>query len=395
MDTKPQPGFDVGDYHVVPESRLLIGPDGSHRLCEAMIALLSELAAHAGQPVHRRQIIEDVWHGAPGADRALTRSVSRLRHYLHDDSAQARYIETLPGQGYRLVADVRTQSCATEVTGARRANPFWSFLLELRQRKVCRAALVYAVVVWLIYQIAEIVLPALGAPPWILAAVVVLGVFGFPIALVLSWTFEITPEGLRVDDASYRSEAARQPGRWEVVVNAGLIGTAVLLSAQLLYSGLGTADADPARSAHAGIRTLALATFSQGDANADSEFLGRELTTELRHRLRGDHGLRIVSLESIGALHRDVPSDVEALLLGSVRVDEQTARLSVYIVDRATGHDVWSGVLEQPREPAASLVRRLAAAVAGVIPTGSDSKPDNWTERLARHRSAAMLASVP
>lgn len=376
MDSKLQSGFDVGEYHVVPESGLLIGPDGPHRVCEPLIALLSELAAHPGQTVHRRRIIEDVWHDAPGADRALTRCVSRLRQYLHDDGNQPRYIETLPGKGYRLVASVRRRSAEFSGGEARSASRFWAFLLELRQRKVCRAALVYAVVVWLVYQVAEIVLPALGTPAWVLAAVVILGVLGFPVALVLAWTFEITPEGIRIDDTEYRRGRGAAGGQWDLTLNAALIALALLLSGQLLYVSLGTQDVASAPAIHQPFRTLALASFVYADSGVESASLGRELTAELRHRLRSERGLNIVSLESIGALQRDVPADVEALLLGNVRLNGDTARLSVYIVDRATGYDVWSGTLEQPREPVSSLSRRLAGSIAELIPTN----PLQWAE---------------
>ena len=369
MDRILQSGFDVGEYHVLPEAGLLIGPDGAHRVCEQLIALLRELAAHPGKAVHRRRIIEEVWHDAPGADRALTRCVSRLRRYLHDDGGQPRYIETLPGKGYRLVASVRTDDVAEIGANARSASQFWAFLLELRQRKVCRAALVYAVVVWLIYQVAEIVLPALGAPSWVLAAVVMLGVLGFPVALVLSWTFEITAEGLRIDDTEYRRVHKREAGHWDLALNAGLIALAVLLSGQLLYVSLGTLNAAPADAAGQPMRTLALAGFLQADSSAESAVLARNLTADVRHRLRSERGLNIVSLESIGALQRDVPADVEALLLGNVRLDAETARLSLYIVDRATGHDIWSGTLEQPREPIGNLSNRLVEAIVELIPT--------------------------
>jgi DNA-binding winged helix-turn-helix (wHTH) protein/TolB-like protein len=393
MESNLQPGFDVGEYHVVPDSRLIIGPEGSHRVCEPIIALLSELAAHAGEPVNRSRIIEDVWHGAPGADRALTRCVSRLRRYLHDDGGQPRYIQTLPGHGYRLVADVRVQNVEVSGPRARPSNRFWSFMLELRQRKVCRAALIYAVVVWLIYQVSEVVLPALGAPSWVLASVVMLGVLGFPVALVLAWTFEITPEGLKIDDASFRDTGGGETRRRELAFNGGLIGMAALLSGQLLYASFDTPGAAPSSDARHEFRTLALATFLQADSSPESEMLGRALTAELRHRLRSERGLRIVGLDSIDALQRGVPVEVEALLFGSVRVDDQTARLAVYVVDRASGQDVWSGMIEQPREPMASLSRRLAGSIAEVIPQGPAASFRPAGRARARNALPAQHAS--
>jgi DNA-binding winged helix-turn-helix (wHTH) protein/TolB-like protein len=369
MNSTMQPGFVVGEYHVLPESRLIIGPDGPHHVCEPIIALLAELAAHPGEPVHRRRIIEEVWHGAPGAERALSRCVSRLRRYLHDNAGRPRYIETLPGQGYRLVAEVQALDGQVAIGGAKRGpSRFWSFMLELRQRKVCRAALIYAVVVWLVYQVAEVVLPALGAPDWILASVVTLGVLGFPVALVLSWTFEITPQGLQVDDASARGPGGGESRRRELAFNAALIGVALLLSAQLLHASLSRPAGPTAAHVPETIRMLALAGFAPADASSEAAALGQALGGELRHHLRSEYGLRIVGLDSMNALQRGMPTGVEGLLAGTLHLDEHAARLAVYLVDRSSGEDIWSGLIEQPREPAASLSRRLAGAIAGAIP---------------------------
>ncbi len=63
------------------------------------------------------------------------------------------------------------------------------FLKELKRRRVFRVAAVYAVVGWVLVQVAAISLPAFGAPPWVLRVVIALVVLGFPIALVLAWAF--------------------------------------------------------------------------------------------------------------------------------------------------------------------------------------------------------------
>ncbi len=70
-----------------------------------------------------------------------------------------------------------------------------SFLAELRRRRVYRVAVVYAVVAFVVAQVGELVFPALRLPDWSLTLLVVLALLGFPIALVLAWAFEVTPEG--------------------------------------------------------------------------------------------------------------------------------------------------------------------------------------------------------
>jgi TolB-like protein len=75
------------------------------------------------------------------------------------------------------------------------------FLAELRRRRVYRVAVVYAVVAFVIWQAAEIAFPALNLPEWTLTFVVVATLLGFPIALVLAWAFDITPQGVKRAEA--------------------------------------------------------------------------------------------------------------------------------------------------------------------------------------------------
>ncbi len=78
-----------------------------------------------------------------------------------------------------------------------------SFLSELRRRNVFRVALTYAVVAWLLIEVASVLLPMLDAPEWLITAFVVLLALGFALALFISWSFEMTPEGLkRTEDLS-------------------------------------------------------------------------------------------------------------------------------------------------------------------------------------------------
>lgn len=72
-----------------------------------------------------------------------------------------------------------------------------SFLRELKRRSVFRVAVVYAIVAWVVVQVAALTFPALHLPPWTVTLVVVLALSGFPIALVLAWAFEVTPKGVR------------------------------------------------------------------------------------------------------------------------------------------------------------------------------------------------------
>jgi adenylate cyclase len=72
-----------------------------------------------------------------------------------------------------------------------------NFFAELKRRNVYKVAVAYAVVAWLLLQAASIFFPAFDAPPWVMKVFVLAVALGFPIALVLAWAFELTPEGIK------------------------------------------------------------------------------------------------------------------------------------------------------------------------------------------------------
>src|SRR5512134_2140960 len=88
------------------------------------------------------------------------------------------------------------------------------FLGELRRRNVYKVGVAYAVVGWILIQIASVLLPTFGAPGWIFRVVALLVILGFPLALVFAWAFELTPEGLkRTEDVAREVSSTRQTGQ--------------------------------------------------------------------------------------------------------------------------------------------------------------------------------------
>jgi len=77
-----------------------------------------------------------------------------------------------------------------------------SLIQDLRRRSVFKVAAAYAIVAWLLLQIAGLVFPTFGAPEWVMKVFTVVLALGFPVALVLAWAFELTPDGMRLTDAA-------------------------------------------------------------------------------------------------------------------------------------------------------------------------------------------------
>src|SRR5262249_11255742 len=112
-----------------------------------------------------------------------------------------------------------------------------NFFTELKRRNVYKVAVAYAVVAWLVIQVASIVLPTFHAPEWTLQVIIALVVIGFPAALVCSWAFEITPEGIvRESEIEPGKSITRRTGRKIVAITVVL---AIIATALLIFQMVG------------------------------------------------------------------------------------------------------------------------------------------------------------
>jgi len=260
----------VGDYLFEPRAGLLSGPTGAHHICSRLSALLSYLIEHSNQVVDREYLVDELWHDDPHGSRCLTQYIGRLRHYFDDKASIARYIETIPNHGYRLVAPVYGSTRKPETVQAavlpHHENQPGSRILclvrEFRDRKVCRSLVIYSVVVWLVFQFTEIVQEALHLPAWTLSLVVLLGILGFPIAAVLSWVFDLTPGGVVRGRQQVTQPSVSGSRSWhDLVLDYALVLVSVVIFGWLITTSFGVgisgnAYAEPPPSASPEIHSL-------------------------------------------------------------------------------------------------------------------------------------------
>src|ERR1700752_4511656 len=118
-----------------------------------------------------------------------------------------------------------------------------NFFAELKRRNVYKVAVAYAVVGWLLVQVATQVFPFFEIPNWAVRLIVLVIVIGFPIALVIAWAFELTPEGLkRTEDVDLTKQSRRKPHAWIYIV---IVGAAFSIGLFFIgrYTGRNTASA--------------------------------------------------------------------------------------------------------------------------------------------------------
>src|SRR5438270_12068841 len=164
-----------------------------------------------------------------------------------------------------------------------------NFFAELKRRNVYKVAVAYAVVGWLAIQVTATIVPALHLPDGLTTAVVVLTLVGFPIALVISWAFEMTPEGMKRTENVSPDEVIPQWNKRKFA--ALIIGVAVmaagLLAFQLLRAPKSTI------SATAGAKSIAVLPFVNMSADKNDEYLSDGMTEELINVLSRMPGLRV------------------------------------------------------------------------------------------------------
>jgi hypothetical protein len=177
-----------------------------------------------------------------------------------------------------------------------------SFFSELKRRKVYKVAAAYAVVSWLVIQISSTVLPILHSPEWVLQMLLVIVAVGFPIALVLAWAFELTPQGIkRAEDLSPGESRSGQTSRklTAVIVVLALIAASMLVF-QLVRqkSKEAAATSPPATAPLSPDKSIAVMPFDNLSSERENAYFAEGIQDEILARLAKIAALKVISRTS-------------------------------------------------------------------------------------------------
>jgi len=222
-------------------------------------------------------------------------------------------------------------------------NVLRAFLSELKRRRVYRVAVAYAVVAFVIWQAAEIAVPGLNLPGWVLTLVILLTVLGFPVALVLAWAFDITPEGLKRTDAESLEPVA--PARVERVP--------------------GEAETEARKS-------IAVLPFADMSPEGDQEYFSDGMSEELIDALTKVPGLRVTARTSsfqFKGERRDIREvgrvlGVTHVVEGSVRKAGDRLRITAQLVDTSDGYHLWSERYDRDLDDIFQIQDDIARSIA-------------------------------
>ena len=245
-----------------------------------------------------------------------------------------------------------------------------SFLAELQRRNVHRAALFYAGAAWLLVQVATQVFPFFDIPNETVRIVVIAVVIGFPFALLFSWFYEWTPQGIKLESEIVRDESVtRQTGktmdRWIIAVLA--LAVVVLLTDRLALR-------EPAVAA-AVDKSLAVLPFDNLSADAENAYFATGIQDEILTRLAKVGALRVTSRTSTAEYggHSGNLKEIAArlgvahILEGSVQKVGNKVRINVQLIRAADDTHLWGEIYDRGTDDILGVQGEVATAIAQTL----------------------------
>ena len=228
---------------------------------------------------------------------------------------------------------------------------FPSFFAELKRRNVYKVAIAYAVVAWLLMQIATQVFPFLEIPNWAIRLVIMLIVIGFPIALVIAWAFELTPEGLKRTE--FADELPRKTPRNRAWIYVVIVAGAISVS--LFFFGRYTATSKQTGLTEVPAKSIAVLPFVDLSQAKDQEYFCDGISEEILDALAKVEGLRVVARTSsfsfkgknadVGEIAQKL--NVQNVLEGSLRREGNRIRITAQLINARNGFHIWSDTFER------------------------------------------------
>jgi TolB-like protein len=248
-----------------------------------------------------------------------------------------------------------------------------SFLGELRRRNVFRVAATYVVASWLIIQVVSSVDAPLNLPDWFDTVVVIFLAIGFPIAILLAWAFEMTPDGIRAARPGSSGDNQLASNKLDYALIGALMIVAVTTSWNQFGLPIVRSDSSPASISND--KSIAVLPFADMSPDGDQEYFADGIAEELLNELTNLDGLRVAgrtSSFSFKGKDDDIRSIGEALnvsliLEGSVRKDGDRVRITAQVIDAASGYHHWSETYDRNLTDIFAIQDEIAAAIAGVL----------------------------
>lgn len=249
---------------------------------------------------------------------------------------------------------------------------------ELKRRNVFRVGAAYAVVAWLVLQIADLVLDNISAPPWVMQALLLVVAVGFPLALLFAWAFELTPSGLKLDAEVDRSQSiAQQTGKR---LDKFIIGFLVLIVAVMAVERIWFANGSDAYAIAVTDKSIAVLPFVDLSEAQDQDWFAKGLADEILNALMRTPDLLVASRTSAFKYIdsdldiRDIAAElgVAHVVEGSVRRSGDSVRVTAQLIRASDGFHLWSQNYDREVSDVIAIQEDLAVSIARALETSMD-----------------------
>ena len=253
-----------------------------------------------------------------------------------------------------------------------------NFFAELKRRNVYKVAVAYAVVGWVIAQIATQIFPFLEIPNWIVRLVILLIAIGFPIALVIAWAFEATPEGIKRTEVADEMPAtkARKKHAWiYIVVIGAAISVALFLLGRYTAAPRQNASAAPTELAAGSSipkKSIAVLPFENLSDDKGAAYFAEGIQDEILTKLASIADLKVISRTST-AKYKSKPEDlktvsqqlgVATVLEGSVQKARDKVRVNVQLIDARADSHLWAKTYDRDLADVFAIQSEVAQEIA-------------------------------
>ncbi len=260
------------------------------------------------------------------------------------------------------------------------------FFEELQRRKVYRVAATYIIAAGFIIQIGSAVFPAWELPNWTLRLVVVLLLMGFPIALILAWAYDVTPQGIRVTPGSHR--------RRNLLM---LIASGVIISAGAGFFLL------PRASARKIDKSIAVLPFQSLSDEKENAYFADGMQDDILTNLSKIGDLKVISRMSVMSYRGDASRNareigkalgVATLLEGSVRRSGNRVRVNVQLIDASNDEHIWAEDYDRDLTDVFAIQTDLAQKIASALQAKLSPNEKARLDRRPTENSDAYLLFI-
>ena len=277
------------------------------------------------------------------------------------------------------------------------------FFGELKRRNVYKVAVAYAVVGWLVMQVASTVVPALHLPEAITTAVVVLTLLGFPIALVLAWAFDLTPEGIkRAQDVAPGDQIPQRSTRKFTALIVSIAILAAGFAVSQLVRRHESSPAAPAATSTTAAKSIAVLPLLNESGDPKDEYFSDGLSEELIAALAQIRDLKVIGRSSSFRFKERKEETktigeklgVATLLEGTVRKQGDRVRIVAELINAADGIELWTRTFDRELKDIFAVQQEIAAAVASSLKVtllGLDERSANPATKNTEAHNAYLL----